>query len=383
MSDNETENQRKLKRTRTVDVKSKYKIRQKLGSGSFATVRRVVEKTTGENFALKMIRKKGMNKVELNNLKHEIEILKEITHEHCIQMYDLYITSTYTYLITDLCSGGELFDVLTAKQVLSEEETSAIIRQLALALHYLHCLNIVHRDIKPENILLSDGGENPVLKLCDFGLARVVPKEGLTQPCGTPTYVAPEVIKEEKYGVAADWWSLGVILYLLLCGFPPFWDEDPKRLFRKIKSGFIFFPKPYWDHVSIDARNLILGLLCVPQTTRYKSKQVLNHTWIKREASVETMPEESRRCLRRYFIQTKMRRAVHTLIALTRLCANLLECDISEVIGRRNRILSGEFEAGDIEAAHNAINNDDEGPEPQKRSLASFTDKETSEETQE
>jgi len=371
---NESERARKLKRTRTVDVKSKYKIRQKLGSGSFATVRRVVDKSTGENYALKMIRKKGMNKVELNNLKHEIEILKQIRHEHCIQMYDLYITSTYTYLITDYCSGGELFDVLTAKQVLTEEETSQIIRQLALALHYLHNLNIVHRDIKPENILLSDGSENPVLKLCDFGLARVVPKEGLTQPCGTPTYVAPEVIKEEKYGVAADWWSLGVILYLLLCGFPPFWDEDPKRLFRKIKSGFIFFPKPYWDHVSIDARNLILGLLCVPQSTRYSSRQVLNHTWIKREASVEKMPEESRKCLRRYFIQTKMRRAVHTILAMTRLVRVLVDFEVGEVIQQRNKIMSEQFNNRDIEAARKVSQNVEDEPEKTqtKKKLSSF-----------
>lgn len=365
------ERKRKLKRTRTVDVKSKYKIRQKLGSGSFATVRRVVDKSTGENFALKMIRKKGMNKVELNNLKHEIEILKQIRHEHCIQMYDLYITSTYTYLITDYCSGGELFDVLTAKQVLTEEETSQIIRQLALALHYLHNLNIVHRDIKPENILLCDNSVNPVLKICDFGLARVVPKEGLTQPCGTPTYVAPEVIKEEKYGVAADWWSLGVILYLLLCGFPPFWDEDPKRLFRKIKSGFIFFPKPYWDHVSIDARNLILGLLCVPQTTRYRSRQVLNHTWIKREASVEKMSEESRKCLRRYFIQTKMRRAVHTVRALTKLVNALVDFEVGEVIQQRNELMSEMFTERDIEAAKNVTENVNEESQ-NKKTLSSF-----------
>jgi len=331
---------RSLQRQRTVDVKIKYKIRQKLGSGAFATVRRVVEKSTGANYALKMIRKKGMDEFELDNLEHEIKILQQIDNAYCIKLHDAYFTATYTYLVCDYCSGGELFDVLTAKKVLSEQETSDIIRQIALALDYLHSKNIIHRDIKPENLLLTDSGPTINLKLCDFGLARVVPEEGLVRACGTPTYVAPEVIKPDvRYGTSADWWSVGVILYLLLCGFPPFWDPDPKRLFRKIKNGFIFFPAPYWDHVSLDARNLILGLLTVKPENRYTSKQLLNHTWVKRDANEENMSSQSRNELRRFTIRAKMKRAANTCLALTKLITTLVdpEMTVEELVNVRNK----------------------------------------------
>jgi len=327
-----------LKRQRTVDVKLKYKIRKKLGSGAFATVRRVVDRATGKDYALKMVRKKGMDESELENLDHEIKIMKIVDHKHCIKLFDCYVTATYTYLVMDLCVGGELFDVLTKKKSFSEEETSNIIRQIALALDYLHERNIVHRDLKPENLLLTDDSPNAIIKLCDFGLAREVPEGGLNRPCGTPTYVAPEVIKSESYGCKADWWSVGVILYLLLCGFPPFWDQNPKKLFRKIKRGFIFFPAPYWDHVSLDARNLILGLLNVDASKRYSSKELLNHTWVKREASQIDMGREHRDRMRRFHIRSQMRKAVNTCLALTRLIAVLVDptMTVEELVQQRN-----------------------------------------------
>jgi len=283
-----------------------------------------------------MVRKKGMDQAELENLEWEVEILKELKHFHCLKLYDVFITNTYTYIITDLCTGGELFDYLSEKQSLSEKEASVIIKQIALALSYLHSKGIVHRDLKPENLLFIHKGSDAAIKLCDFGLARYV-GNGLSAPCGTPTYVAPEVIKNDtKYGVACDWWSLGVILYLILCGFPPFWDDKPKRLFRKIKSGFVFFPSPYWDHVSRDARNLILGLLCVAPVARYNHKHVVQHQWIRKNVHEDDMPPDSRRAVRRYHIQLKMKRAVHTNVALVKLIAALSSETVETVIRLRN-----------------------------------------------
>jgi len=227
------------------------------------------------------------------------------------------------------------------------------------ALDHLHSLNIVHRDVKPENLLLTTKGDDAVLKLCDFGLASEVPEGGLERACGTPTYVAPEVIKENTtYGTAIDWWSTGVIMYLLLCGFPPFYDENQKRLFKKIKNGFIFFPSPYWDNVSRDARNLVLGLLKVQPHQRYSSRQLLNHTWIKRDANKENMEDSNRRRLKRFNIRTKMRRATHTVLALTKLIALLVdpETSVEELIKSRNeRCLSGLeiVETGGVSPRHN------------------------------
>lgn len=182
----------------------------------------------------------------------------------------------------ELMTGGELFDTILEKEQYSEKEASDTIRPIIDAINYCHSFNIIHRDIKPENLLYSN--KNPstrVIKVSDFGLARFISSETLaTTTCGTPGYVAPEILEQKPYGTECDSWSIGVVLYILLAGFPPFYDEDNMVLFEKIKKGKYDFPTPPWDSLSNEAKDIIRHLLVVDPSKRWTCEQLLKHPWI-------------------------------------------------------------------------------------------------------
>uniref|UniRef100_A0A674JLL5 Serine/threonine-protein kinase DCLK2 n=1 Tax=Terrapene triunguis TaxID=2587831 RepID=A0A674JLL5_9SAUR len=269
-------------------ILEKYRVGKVIGDGNFAVVKECVERATGKEFALKIIDKaKCCGKEHL--IENEVSILRQVKHPNIIMLIEEMDTPTELYLVMELVKGGDLFDAITSSTKYTERDGSAMVYNLASALKYLHGLNIVHRDIKPENLLVceySDGTKS--LKLGDFGLATVV-EEPLYTVCGTPTYVAPEIIAETGYGLKVDIWAAGVITYILLCGFPPFRSENnlQEDLFDQILIGKLEFPSPYWDNITDSAKELISLMLQVNVEARYTAAQILGHPWVSDDASQE------------------------------------------------------------------------------------------------
>uniref|UniRef100_A0A8D2J6N1 Serine/threonine-protein kinase DCLK2 n=1 Tax=Varanus komodoensis TaxID=61221 RepID=A0A8D2J6N1_VARKO len=265
----------------TSSILEKYKVGKVIGDGNFAVVKECIERSTGKEFALKIIDKgKCCGKEHL--IENEVSILRRVKHPNIIMLIEEMDTTMELYLVMELVKGGDLFDAITSSTKYTERDGSAMVYNLASALKYLHGLSIVHRDIKPENLLVCeypDGTKS--LKLGDFGLATVV--EGpLYTVCGTPTYVAPEIIAETGYGLKVDIWAAGVITYILLCGFPPFRSENnvQEDLFDQILVGKLEFPSPYWDNITDSAKELISLMLQVNVEARYTAAQILNHPWV-------------------------------------------------------------------------------------------------------
>ncbi|KFP06272.1 Serine/threonine-protein kinase DCLK2, partial [Calypte anna] len=287
-------------------ILEKYKVGKVIGDGNFAVVKECIERSTGKEFALKIIDKaKCCGKEHL--IENEVSILRQVKHPNIIMLIEEMDTPTELYLVMELVKGGDLFDAITSSTKYTERDGSAMVYNLASALKYLHALNIVHRDIKPENLLVceySDGTKS--LKLGDFGLATVV--EGpLYTVCGTPTYVAPEIIAETGYGLKVDIWAAGVITYILLCGFPPFRSENnlQEDLFDQILVGKLEFPSPYWDNITDSAKELISLMLHVNAEARYTAAQILSHPWVSDDASQENnMQAEVTGKLKQHFNNT-------------------------------------------------------------------------------
>uniref|UniRef100_A0A8C3PXV7 Serine/threonine-protein kinase DCLK2 n=1 Tax=Chrysolophus pictus TaxID=9089 RepID=A0A8C3PXV7_CHRPC len=293
-------------------ILEKYKVGKVIGDGNFAVVKECIERSTGKEFALKIIDKaKCCGKEHL--IENEVSILRRVKHPNIIMLIEEMDTPTELYLVMELVKGGDLFDAITSSTKYTERDGSAMVYNLASALKYLHGLNIVHRDIKPENLLhlfsniffLTFYGTKS-LKLGDFGLATVV--EGpLYTVCGTPTYVAPEIIAETGYGLKVDIWAAGVITYILLCGFPPFRSENnlQEDLFDQILVGKLEFPSPYWDNITDSAKELISLMLHVNTEARYTAAQILSHPWVSDDTSQENnMQAEVTGKLKQHFNNT-------------------------------------------------------------------------------
>ncbi|XP_059410273.1 serine/threonine-protein kinase DCLK2-like isoform X6 [Carassius carassius] len=262
-------------------IMDKYKIGKVIGDGNFAVVKECVERSTGKEFALKIIDKiKCRGKEHL--IESEVAVLRRVKHPNIIMLIEEVDTPTELYLVMELVKGGDLFDSITSSTKYTERDASVMVFNLAAALRYLHRMCIVHRDIKPENLLVCEyPNGTKSLKLGDFGLATVV--EGpLYTVCGTPTYVAPEIIAESGYGLKVDIWAAGVITYILLCGFPPFRSENnlQEDLFDQILMGRLDFPSPFWDNITDSAKELIGHMLQVNVEARYTAEDVLSHPWV-------------------------------------------------------------------------------------------------------
>ncbi|XP_073432351.1 serine/threonine-protein kinase DCLK2 isoform X1 [Dendrobates tinctorius] len=268
-------------------ILEKYKIGKVIGDGNFAVVKECVERSTGKEYALKIIDKaKCCGKEHL--IENEVSILRQVKHPNIIMLIEEMDTTTELYLVMELVKGGDLFDAITSSTKYTERDASAMIYNLASAMKYLHSLHIVHRDIKPENLLVCEYPDRTKsLKLGDFGLATIVDGP-LYTVCGTPTYVAPEIIAETGYGLKVDIWAAGVITYILLCGFPPFRSENnlQEDLFDQILIGKLEFPSPYWDNITESAKELISCMLQVNVEDRFTADQILSHPWVSDDASL-------------------------------------------------------------------------------------------------
>jgi len=314
-----------IRKLRKDEITKYYEIKDKLGTGSFATVKRAVRKSDGKQFAIKVIKKTKLNAEELAVVHDEVEIMHKLNHQNCVQLYEMFETNKKIYMVMELLTGGELFDRIVAKGSYSEKEASDLIKDIASAILYLHSIGIVHRDLKPENLIyLSPKNDSPI-KITDFGLAKYRSGKdmAMTTACGTPGYVAPEVLKNEPYDKAVDMWSLGVILYILLCGFPPFYHESTAQLYKQIKKGEYDFPDPYWTDISDSAKDLVRCLLCVPPKDRYTAAQVLAHPWIAgTTATTKAFGDKYAKRLKTLQARRRLRKGVQTIIAVNKFVLN-------------------------------------------------------------
>lgn len=264
-----------------VTIDSKYCIGSTRGRGSFSVVKDATHRTTKHRFAVKVIDKSllGPNK---DGVLTEIAILKEVRHPNVIRFHDIFESSSHLYLVMELLEGGELYDAIVSKGCFKEDEAFVLFQQLIGAIRYLHSQNIVHRDLKPENILFDSRSTEAQVKITDFGLSKIWDKSQgpLKTMCGSPGYVAPEVLEGKGYGHLVDIWSAGVVLYVLLCGFPPFSSENEAELYEEIKTAPVEFPSPDWDHISSDAKQLILGMLDRDPLRRLDADQVISSRWM-------------------------------------------------------------------------------------------------------
>jgi calcium/calmodulin-dependent protein kinase I len=258
-----------------------YLFKRTLGEGSFATVRLAVSKKNNSKWAIKCIDRQALKPGDETVLESEVRVMKAIDHPNIIKLHAVYDCPKTFYMVMELCTGGELFDRIVEKSFYTEMEAKNCFRQLAEAIKYCHQHHIVHRDLKPENLIYASPDDDAVLKLADFGLAQIVEDETMMRAaCGTPGYVAPEIVKSIPYNSKVDVWSCGVILYILLCGFPPFYEDSTQLLFRKIQRAEFDYPSPFWDETSEEAKDLINHMLVVDPEERFSIEQVLDHPWM-------------------------------------------------------------------------------------------------------
>ncbi|KAG8450909.1 hypothetical protein GDO86_003253 [Hymenochirus boettgeri] len=277
-SSNKVEENGSIWKKQTNNIRDTFVFMEVLGSGAFSEVFLVKHRTTGQHFALKCIKK--VNSSRDKSLENEIAVLKKIKHENIVTLEDIYESSSHFYLVMQLVSGGELFDRILERGVYTEKDASNVIRQVLSAVKYLHDNGIVHRDLKPENLLYLTPDDNSKIMITDFGLSKMEESGIMSTACGTPGYVAPEVLAQKPYSKAVDCWSIGVITYILLCGYPPFYEDTESRLFEKIREGSYEFESPFWDDISKSAKDFISCLLEKDPKKRHNCEKALQHPWI-------------------------------------------------------------------------------------------------------
>lgn len=238
-------------------LEDEYELGAVLGEGRFAVVRHCTERATGDHYACKQILKEA-GTVD-DELRAEVEILRKVgVHPNIIYLHAVFETREHLNLVMELATGGELFERISKRGFYTERDAADVVMQLTKALHFMHEHGVTHRDLKPENLLYTDSSEGAQIRVTDFGLANLSkagsPDELMRTAVGSPTYVAPEILANKGYGKEVDIWSLGIILYILLCGYPPFADSDMRALFRKIQAGQFEFASPHWTPISNRAR---------------------------------------------------------------------------------------------------------------------------------
>ncbi|KAI9223726.1 kinase-like domain-containing protein [Blastocladiella britannica] len=262
------------------DLNVKYDVGDIIGTGAFSEVRRATERATGVQFAVKVIDKSKCRGKE-TMIQSEVEILKRVKHRNIIRLFELYESPQKIFLIMEVVTGGELFDRIVARGFYTETDAAKLVCEIMLGVQYLHSLNICHRDLKPENLLFYDNSPNSRIMISDFGLSKIISEEQVMKTaCGTPGYVAPEVLRREVYSKQVDMWSIGVITYILLCGYPPFYEENNHALFQQIMQGNYEFDSPYWDNISFEAKNFVARLLVVDSKMRMTALEALAHPFV-------------------------------------------------------------------------------------------------------
>uniref|UniRef100_A0A8P4K6R6 calcium/calmodulin-dependent protein kinase n=1 Tax=Dicentrarchus labrax TaxID=13489 RepID=A0A8P4K6R6_DICLA len=300
-----------------------YQLYEELGKGAFSVVRRCVKKSTGQEYAAKIINTKKLSaRGKCSHCPLCRSVLLSRSHMNLLRLHDSISEEGFHYLVFDLVTGGELFEDIVAREYYSEADASHCINQILESVSHIHQHDIVHRDLKPENLLLASKMKGAAVKLADFGLAIEV--QGDQQAwfgfAGTPGYLSPEVLRKDPYGKPVDIWACGVILYILLVGYPPFWDEDQHKLYQQIKAGAYDFPSPEWDTVTPEAKNLINQMLTINPAKRITADQAIKHPWVCQRSTVASMMhrQETVECLRKFNARRKLKGAILTTMLVSR-----------------------------------------------------------------
>ncbi|KAL9178277.1 hypothetical protein ACHAXT_001705 [Thalassiosira profunda] len=302
---------------RQVNIADDYDVHEKLGEGAFAVVKKATRKETGETCAIKIVNRSSLNKEVEAALQQEIEILKELDHRHIMRLDNVVVTIKNYYLVAEYLEGGELFDRIVEKSSYTESEARDVCRILFDALSYMSERGIVHRDLKPENLLLQYKHSDSEIKIADFGFAKKATNDhSLDTMCGTPGYVAPEILNRETYGTKVDMWSMGVILFIMLGGYPPFYADNPRELLRLTKKGQFEFDPEYWGEISGGAKDMICSLIVTDPAKRSSADDVLAHPWINedkrrlRQMSLAKTQVE----LKKYLARMRFKKAIHSIL---------------------------------------------------------------------
>ncbi|KAM8858419.1 calcium/calmodulin-dependent protein kinase type II subunit gamma isoform 1-T1 [Spinachia spinachia] len=306
-----------------------YQLYEELGKGAFSIVRRCIKKSTGQEYAAKIINTKKLSArgeysgaADHQKLEREARICRLLKHPNIVRLHDSISEEGFHYLVFDLVTGGELFEDIVAREYYSEADASHCINQILESVSHIHQHDIVHRDLKPENLLLASKMKGAAVKLADFGLAIEVQadQQAWFGFAGTPGYLSPEVLRKDPYGKPVDIWACGVILYILLVGYPPFWDEDQHKLYQQIKAGAYDFPSPEWDTVTPEAKNLINQMLTINPAKRITADQAIKHPWVCQRSTVASMMhrQETVECLRKFNARRKLKGAILTTMLVSR-----------------------------------------------------------------
>ncbi|KAL3916932.1 MAG: hypothetical protein SGILL_004951, partial [Bacillariaceae sp.] len=302
-----------------------YRLKGVLGTGAFSTVREGFHRSNREvAYAVKCVNRKKLSEEDEAALLDEVDILIEMNSIHIIRLYDFFTEPSTYYLVMEQMSGGELFDRIVAKAYYNEKEARDTCLILLEAVGYMHENHVAHRDLKPENLLLLSKDDDSAVKIADFGFAKKVYEENsLTTQCGTPGYVAPEILEGTPYDQRADMWSVGVILYILLGGYPPFIESTQRDLFRKIRRGEYEFHEEYWGTVSTEAKELISSLLTVKASKRLDAPSALENSWIRGDdASLAKKGlDKNLKEFKKFNAKRKFKAAVSTIMAVNKLNA--------------------------------------------------------------
>ncbi|KAK2523566.1 Camk2g [Columba guinea] len=305
-----------------------YQLYEELGKGAFSVVRRCVKKSSSQEYAAKIINTKKLSARDHQKLEREARICRLLKHPNIGTPVNLALADKITLSCSlnaapkHRVTGGELFEDIVAREYYSEADASHCIHQILESVNHIHQHDIVHRDLKPENLLLASKCKGAAVKLADFGLAIEV--QGEQQAwfgfAGTPGYLSPEVLRKDPYGKPVDIWACGVILYILLVGYPPFWDEDQHKLYQQIKAGAYDFPSPEWDTVTPEAKNLINQMLTINPAKRITADQALKHPWVCQRSTVASMMhrQETVECLRKFNARRKLKGAILTTMLVSR-----------------------------------------------------------------
>uniref|UniRef100_A0A0B6YCF0 Protein kinase domain-containing protein n=1 Tax=Arion vulgaris TaxID=1028688 RepID=A0A0B6YCF0_9EUPU len=275
------------KKMKENDIRRKYEFKDTLGTGAFSEVVLAENKLERGKFnAVKCINRRGLRGKE-EALENEISVLRRLNHPNIVRLVDVFEDKTHVYLVMELVTGGELFDRIVEKGSYTEKDASQLIRQVLEAVDYMHDRGVVHRDLKPENLLFYSPADDSKIMISDFGLSKMEGSGIMATACGTPGYVAPEVLAQQPYGKEVDCWSIGVIAYILLCGYPPFYDENDAELFKQILKAQYEFDSPFWDEISESAKDFIRHLMCKESKERYTCKNSIAHPWISGNAALD------------------------------------------------------------------------------------------------
>lgn len=256
--------------------KDQYEVGELLGSGAFAETFSCTAKSDSSKYAVKIIKNAEPN------VATEIDILRSLDHVNIVRLYAVFQEGTTINMVQELVHGGEMFDYIIDMGTYSEADANRSFGQILKGLNYLHSQGILHRDLKPENILLTEKTENATIKIADFGLAKVVGDEGMTKTtCGTPGYVAPEVLLQKNYGTGVDVWAAGVILYIMVSGYEPFYHANEAKMFKNIMAGKYSFSPELFGHVSDEIKDIIKKILVTKPESRPSAEECLAHPWLK------------------------------------------------------------------------------------------------------